>query len=141
MNSFTVWWIYTIEKCKKAGDFRMIKQSSGNYNIIESGLAMTFGPEEGLLLNVNFDGVFEFSIDISFDDTEGDRNISVSVNEETNIISLIFMHYLGVIGYGIDKAIEVATFKGKKVFFRVWITPMGKGNKSKKIEYVFYKEK
>ncbi len=119
----------------------MINQSSGNYTIIESGIAMTYGPGDGLVLNVNLEGIFEFTIDISFDDSEGDKSISVSANEETNIISLTFMHYLGVIGYGIDKAIEVATVGGKKVYFRVWITPMGNGNKSKKIEYVFYKER
>ena len=47
----------------------MIKQSSGKYTIIDAGMVMTYGPKDGVELEVSLEDKLEFALVISFDET------------------------------------------------------------------------
>lgn len=119
----------------------MIKQTSGNYDIIDFGMAMTFGSDDGIELNVNFEDKIEFVLSISFSDIEGEKKVSIDVDEKNNSINVVFVDEKNSIGYGINRPVEIAMIENKKIFFRIWISPLGRENRAKKIEYVFFKEK
>lgn len=119
----------------------MIRQSSGKYNIIDSGMAMTYGPEDGVELVVNLENKLEFALVISFDGIEEESKININVDEKTNSIKMVFYDDKRTLGYGIERPLEIAQIEDKKVFLRIWISPMGRESRAKKIEYIFFKEK
>ena len=118
----------------------MVSASSGNYDVLQSGMAMTFSADDSLLLSADFDNQLQFDIEIVFDDSAGDQELKITKRPEDEIIMISFNHFVSATAFGTNNPIELGMMNGKKIYFRTWISRMGNGHHAKKIDYVFYRE-
>ena len=120
-----------------------IKQSCGNYIVLQSGMVITTGKNEGLTLQLSLNnGVgssqFSFSIKFLFEDKDGeDKSYSTKSDIDNNSISITCINFNNPWGTGPINPINIATYLGRSIFLQFVIYEMGQGT-AKKIEYCFY---
>lgn len=115
--------------------------SSGNYEVIESGSAITFDESSNIVLKVKASWNFEFTIILEFneDDGGGERNISINVDEQKKNIRYTCTNF----GYGAGTAepLEVGTAGLKKVFFHFWVERVSESKFIRSVQYTVFKER
>lgn len=118
----------------------MVEVISGKYRIIESGVSMTFNPEDDMEMKCNLLDSLEVIIVLSFSEGEGKTGVRIDTDPSKNLIRMIFTDSTNPISYGLGRPVEVATIEGKRIFLRIWVTRMGDGHRAKKVDYTFFEE-
>lgn len=98
---------------------------SGNYKIIDSGNIITFDENSGVDLIIKPNATFSFKVSVSFEENDGEKNIVKTVDEKSREIKIRCINF--GLGAGTVEPLELATSKGKKVFF----SSVGRENCSK----------
>ena len=116
----------------------MVEIRSGNFRIIESGMAMTIDEDAGLEFKVDLDDAsVQFNISVSFQE-DAERNMIIKMNKDT--VQIEFNGFGDPSAYGVRGPVEITLADGRVIFLRIWVTRMGANYSAKKVEYVFYEE-
>lgn len=121
----------------------MIKASSGEYDIIDSGTVIQFNPLDDIELKCTINsenGEFTFCIKIEFSSKAKDDKVHFDPDESTNTIRIILSDNANLTRSNNKEPIHVAYVDDKKIYFRFSIIQLDKDN-LKKIDYTFYKER
>ncbi|EOQ38332.1 DUF6864 domain-containing function [Butyricicoccus pullicaecorum] len=116
-----------------------LKLSSGNHTILDSGTVIAYNNASEISFDVKMDDTFGFTVILSFVEAENKlQKLETSVVE--NIITFTCTNFNNPIGTGLPKAMELATFNDKKVYFNFWVFELGQQS-LKQVSYTFYMEK
>lgn len=115
----------------------LITKKSGEKEIIETGSAILFDSNSDLSFYIECSEDFSFYFVFSFQKKEGEQDIELSVKDKT--IYCLCTNFENPLGTGILSGIELATYKGKKIFANFWVSALGNAG-SKRIDYTLYKE-
>lgn len=116
-----------------------IEKSSSNHIILDSGSAITYSSTSELSFSVKMDDTFGFLLVLKFEST-GESQHEVKQNVSGNTITLTCVNFDNSLGTGTTRPIELATFKGKKIYFNFWVYALGEKS-LRKIVYSFYSER
>ena len=114
-----------------------IKQSCGNYIILQSGMVITTAKNEGLTLQLsltNEDGnlPFSFYIKFFFEDKDGeDRSYHTKTDRDNNSILITCINFNNSFGTGPITPINIATYLKKDIFLQFLYMKWGKGLRKK----------
>jgi len=114
----------------------------GNCELIDSRSVILFDSNEPVEIEEIFNSTFKIRIRIFNDRNEtGEHSIQVSVDQNQNLIEYKCFNFDNVLGTGTNKAIEIGSFGGKKMYIHFWIYAMGEGSSlTRKLEYSIWKE-
>ncbi len=116
-----------------------IKISSGDYEIIDSGVVYAFQEEFDVTFHFVGNEKFKFNVKLIFKKSETEEQ-SIESNVEKENIELTCINFRES-GTGINTPIELATFQGQKIYFKFWNYLEGgnsQNKKTRKIEYTFF---
>lgn len=113
--------------------------SSGNYNIIESGYALTFDENSNIVIEVKAAVNFKFRIIFEFQENGEERQLERDVDEKNNTIIYRCINFQE--GAGTAEALEIGRASGKKIYLHFWIEKVAENRYIRKIQYTVYKEK
>lgn len=119
-----------------------LELETGKCKVWESGTVMAFDFDSSITLNAKFDDTFSFSITIEFKEDDGKPQIESKVAD--NKITFFCTNFTNTIGTGLYKAIRVASFNDKNIYFSFWVYGLGSATNAKqnrKVDYCFYIEK
>ena len=116
---------------------------SGNCELIDSRSIILFDSNAPVEIEEIFNNVFKIRIRIVNDKNETDEHgIQININQEQNLIEYKCFNFDNVLGTGTNKAIEIGSFGGKKMYIHFWIYAMGADdNLTRKLEYSIWKER
>lgn len=112
---------------------------SGNYKIIDSGNIITFDENSGVDLIIKPNATFSFKVSINFEENDGERDIIKAVDEKNNEIKIKCINF--GLGAGTIEPLELATSKGKKVFFHLWVEKIAANKYIRSIQYTVFVER
>lgn len=116
-----------------------VTMETGNYRVLDSGTVFTFDSDSSLEFNMDFNESFQFNLILKFErNNTKKRDIKTEIND--NNIILTCVNFDSSLGTGTSKAIELATFNGKKVFFNFWVYSLNEKS-NRKVSYSLYIEK
>ncbi len=117
----------------------IIKKSSGDLDILDSGSLLAFSATSDLEFEVQLDETFSFDLFLKFASNGGDQPNTKS-DVEGNKIIITCINFDNVLGTGTSSPIELAVFEGKKIYINFWVYGLGKKS-ARKVSYTFYKER
>lgn len=117
-----------------------LKLSSGNHTILESGTVIAYSNASEICFNVEMDDTFAFTVILEFKKTEDEKQNLERKVSENNTVTFTCVNFDNPIGTGLPKAMELATFNDKKVYFNFWVFELGQQS-LKQVSYTFYMEK
>ena len=104
----------------------IIEKTSANYDIIDSGTIMPFNKESIVQLKLSFDETFGFAIQLKFENNEnGESSVRKEVDEKNNEITIFCINFDNSFGTGTVTPIDLATYKGKKIYLHFWVYSLG----------------
>ncbi len=113
-----------------------IRLSSDKYEIIDSGQVFLFEKNKNLRLEVDAEDDFDFVIELRFYENES-VNREIRQNIENGQI-LLSCYNFNREGAGLKFPVEVATIRGKKLYFMFWSDLLGE--ESRRVFYTFFYE-
>ena len=114
-----------------------IHLSSDKYDVIHSGQVFLFEKNKNLRLEVDTEDDLIFTIELRFYENEsGDQEIRQNINENQILLSCYNFHKMGA---GLKTPVEVATVKGKKLYFFFWSDLIA--GESRSVSYTFFFER
>ena len=119
------------------------KIQTGKSIIVDSGTVISYSKESSVILFVDIADDFSFSIEISFENREGEeRGIYRTVDVDTNFIKYVCVNFDNTLGTGTTIPLELASYKGKKISMHLWSAFLGQKDSmaTRKIEYSIYRE-
>ena len=131
-----------------AGNVKVIadvEKTSGNYQIIDSGIAITFSMKDGISFKVNMNiedntDPFSLTVKLNFetDNAAKERRLKFATDERENILEVKCINF-EPLGAGTSKPIKIANYRGSGIYMHFWVYELG-GTAGRKIEYCFYAE-
>ncbi len=119
------------------------EKSSGAYRIIETGTAITFDMQSGIVFSITFDtekndDPFTVTVDVSFqsDSTLKERRLNFSPDTSKNIIRMQCVNFEPA-GAGTATPVHIANYHSRPVYMHLWVNELG-GTAGRKIDYCFY---
>ncbi len=114
---------------------------SGNFEIIDSGSVITSNRESDLQVELLLDNSFSFSIKFMFlmdsDDDKQRFRLEEGKNQEIKVLCYNFDKSIGI---GSVEMVQIAVFKGEKLFLRFWVELLGQ-KATRRIDYCIYRGK
>lgn len=118
-----------------------IDKLSGGYHILESGSILTYSGTDDIVFRLKMDKTFKFQVVLKFEEKEkDDQQLKFNTDSQQNIITITCVNFNNLLGTGIKKPIELATFNNKKVFINFCIYATG-DEIPRKVTYTFYIQK
>lgn len=116
-----------------------VSLSSGCYDIISSGTALTANYTSDFEFTVDMSQSFKFNIILKFESNKEEKQrVNQTVANDT--ITLNCINFDNALGTGLTVPVEVATFQGKKVYLNFWVYSLGEKN-LRQILYTIYSER
>ena len=113
--------------------------SSGQYEVIETGNAITFDENADIVIKIKASWNFEFTIAIEFKEDGGERSISTTVDEQEKTIKYICTNF--EMGAGTAEPLEVGNAGTKKLYLHFWVEKISASRYIRSIQYTVYKER
>ena len=113
--------------------------SSGNYKILDSGELLSFKSDDAIIFSVDFDGIFKFNLKLNFENNEADGP-TIKKDVYDNNINCTCYNFSDS-GTGTSIPIDIANYKGEKIYFSFWSMMEGElpgKDKVRKITYTFF---
>lgn len=117
----------------------LIKKSSGNLDILDSGSLLAFSAGSDIEFEVQMDETFTFHLILKFASNGGDQH-DIKSDVEDNKIIITCINFDNTLGTGTSRPIELAVFEGKKIYLNFWVYSLGKKS-AREVSYTFYKER
>ena len=115
--------------------------TTGEMSVISSGFGITYDKEADYNIHVRFGDTFSFTVRIIFgaDEPDGKPKMQPEIDEQKKVITLKCLNFNDFIGTGTIKPMNLATYKGRKIYFNFWVRTPGNGE-NREIRYCFYIE-
>lgn len=113
-----------------------VEKATGSYNVLDSGTFLTYDSNAGASFTIKMDETFSFILNLEFESSEPNESfLKQKVSENT--ITFTCENFDNSLGIGTKTPIELATFRGKKVYINFWVYMLGE-KAVRKIVYTFY---
>lgn len=113
--------------------------SSGNYNIISTGMTFLFGEDKDLKIEVTIDSGFRFAIIMEFRQDESD-GYRIDGDFSGDVIRLLCYNFKDS-GTGMCGPVKIGRIEGKDMFLMFWSYLDGdKGKKARSVKYTIFLE-
>ena len=113
--------------------------SSGNYDIIETGNAITFDENSNIVIRIKTENGFQFEIELDFEENGEEREILSKVDEENKIIQYKCLNF-GV-GAGTAEPIMIGHTSGKEMYLHFWVEKISANKFIRNVQYTVFKER
>lgn len=117
----------------------MIKKTSGNYNILDSGSIIAFDKSSNICFDLDLNESLKFTLTLNFVEKEKEKP-SIASSVTNDAIVLVCTNFEDEFGVGLIDPIRLAIADDKEVYFRFWVRKIGKSG-TKEVVYTFYVEK
>lgn len=114
---------------------------TSQYSILDSNTVLLPNKTSDLILEIEMDDSFKFTLKLEFKaDKNSKTTIKAASDTDTNTITFTCFNFNDVQGEGILSPIDLATHKGKKIYFSFWTAVLG-SESARRVLYSFYTER